>query len=378
MVIDRLTFFFLFLLNALVTFSHFTGFGGKIIHIFIARSLVGAAADVAFVCSPMYLAEIAHQKIRGFLAGSIFVMQLGGTLLIYCIAPFVSIRIPPIIGASILITTFIIFPFVAESPYYYLYKGNQEAAKNSLRRLRVTENVDDELNEISASINRQKSESGRLQDLVLIKSNRKALKISIILNGAQHSVGYTAIFMNLHSILEAADANFIDSNYVAIICAGVMFLASLVSILTIDKFGRKILMNISNIFSAICLIVMAIFYHLQHIGIGVKTVSWIPPVCVINYIAFFNVGLGIVPSVMTAELFSVKVKALGIAVSNGISQLFAIISIYLYQYLHENFGLHTALYTFAFLCFFTFFASLVYVPETNGKTLEEIQVMLQN
>lgn len=339
---------------------------------------MGAAADVAFVCSPMYIAEIAHQKIRGFMAGTIFAMQLGGTLLIYCIAPFMSIRIPPIIGACIVIITLIIFPFVAESPYYHLYKGKEDEAKKSLIKLRGTYNIEDELNEMSAAMRRQKSERGRPQDLVLVKSNRKALMISFILNGAQHSVGYTAIFMNLHSILEAADANFIDSNYVAIICAGVMFLASLVSILTVDKFGRKVLMNISNIFSIICLIVIGIFFHLKQNRVDVQSLTFIPLVFIMIYIAFFNFGLGIVPQVVTSEIFPAKVKAMGITLANGVSQFFASVCIYFYQYLSENFGLHAVFYAFAVFCLCAFVASFIYVPETKGKTLEEIQVMLKS
>ncbi|XP_045479202.1 facilitated trehalose transporter Tret1-like [Harmonia axyridis] len=354
------------------------GFGDKIVYLFIARSLVGAAADVAFVCSPMYVAEIAHQKIRGFLAGTIYVMELGGILLVYCIAPFVSIKIPPMVGACIVITQLIVFPFLPESPYYHLYKGNEEKAKRSLRRLRGTDDVEDELNEISAAIRRQKSERGRPQDLVMVKSNRKALIIMTILNAAQHMVGYTAILMNLHTILEAAGANYIDSNYAALVFAGVMFFASIASILSVDKFGRKILMNISTIFSGICLIVIAIYYNLKYNEVDVEAVTWIPLVFIMIFAAFFKFGIGTVPIVMTAELFPARVKALGMTVSDGIYVIFASISIYMYQYLYEHFGLHTAFYTFGCFSFLTFFASLFWVPETKGKTLEEIQIMLKD
>lgn len=339
---------------------------------------MGAAADVAFVCSPMYVAEIAHQKIRGFLAGTIYVMELGGILLVYCIAPFASAKIPPMVGATIVITQLIVFPFLPESPYYHLYKGNEEKAKISLRRLRGKEDIEDELNEISAAIRRQKSERGRPQDLILVKSNRRAIIIMTILNGAQHLVGYTAILMNLHTILEAAGANYIDSNYAAIAFAGVMFVASIASILSVDKFGRKVLMIVSSLFSTIFLIVIAIFYHLQHNEVDVQSITWIPLVFIMIYAAFFKFGIGTVPIVMTAELFPARLKALGMTVADGIYVLFASISIYMYQYLYANFGLHTAFYTFAVFCFLTFIASLFCVPETKGKTLEEIQIMLKD
>ncbi|KAL3267466.1 hypothetical protein HHI36_011589 [Cryptolaemus montrouzieri] len=353
------------------------GTGNHVAYLLVARSLVGAAADVAFVCSPMYVAEIAHPKIRGFLAGTIYVMELGGVLLVYCIAPFVSIRIPPMVGASIVITQLVIFPFLPESPYYHLYKGNEKAALKSLRRLRGTQDVDDELEEITASIRRQKSERGRPQDLILIKSNRRALIIMTILNAAQHMVGYTAILMNLHTILNAADATYIDSNIAAIVFSAVMFVSSIGSILTVDKFGRRLLLNISSIFSGICLVVVAVFYNLKYTGVDVQSGTWIPLVFIMIYAAFFKFGIGTVPIVMTAELFPARVKALGMTVADGFYVLFASISIYVYQWLYENYGLHMAFYMFAGFAFLTFFLNLIYVPETKGKTLEEIQIMLK-
>lgn len=353
------------------------GFAKDYKYLYLARSLVGAAADVAFTCSPMYVAEIAHPKIRGFLAASIYIMEMAGVFVVYCVAPYVSIRIVPIIGACILITQLMVFPFMPESPYYHLYKGKTEKAKKSLLRIRNSEFIDDELQELEAAIRRQKSERGHPQDLVMVKSNRKALITMTILNAAQHMAGFTAILMNLHTILNAAGATYLDSNVAAILFSGLMLVSSILSGLIVDKYGRKNLLNISSIMSAICVFIMAAFYHLKHLNYDVTSFNWIPVVFVMIYAAFFKFGLGIIPIVMTAELFPAKLKAMGMTLADGLYVLFASISIYLYTTLYETYGLHVPFYMFGVSAFITVILSVLYIPETKGKTLEEIQLMLK-
>ncbi|KAL3267465.1 hypothetical protein HHI36_011588 [Cryptolaemus montrouzieri] len=353
------------------------GIADRVEYLYIARSLVGAAADVAFVCSPMYVAEIAHKNIRGFLAGFIYVMELVGVLVVYCVAPFVSVRVLPIVGACIVTIQLIFFPFKPESPYFHIYKGNNEKAKESLRRIRGTDKIDEEFDELSAAIERQKTEKGRIQDLFLVKSNRKATIIMIILDGAQHMVGYTAILMNLHTILNAADFTMITSDTAAIIFSGIMFASSITSIMTVDKFGRKILMNVSCVLSGICLLLIALYFQLKNSGTDVSQFTWVPMIFIMMYAAFFKLGLGMVPIVMTSELFSAKVKALGMTVADGFYVLFSSISIYAYQYLNESYGLHFCFYMFSGFSFLTFILNIIYIPETKGKTLEEIQMMLK-
>lgn len=103
-------------------------------YIFAARAFAGSADNICFVAAPMYIAEVADQKIRGFLSSMIFLMMLVGTLLIYCVGPYVPVYAHCIMGASIVLLQLIIFPFMPETPYYWFYKNKPEAARNSLLR----------------------------------------------------------------------------------------------------------------------------------------------------------------------------------------------------------------------------------------------------
>lgn len=349
----------------------------RVEYFYAARFLTGLAGDVAFVSAPMYVAEIADKKIRGFLAGMIYLMMLLGILVIYSVAPFVPIYVSSIVGGVILLTQLCAFPFIPKSPYFLLSKGRREEAFNALRRLRIRDNIDKEFEEIDAAVQRQKSEKGRPQDLILIKSNRKALIIMTVLCAAQHFSSISVILMNLHHILEEANSVYMSPTSSGILFAAMMLISATIADFYVDKFGRKILLTTSSLFTGLSLLVIAVYFSLQNSGVDVSGISWLPIASVMIYAAVFKYGLGMIPIVMTAELFPAKVKAMGMTISDAMYLVFALISIELYQRLSALYYLDVPFYIFSASCLFTAAFSMLYIPETKGKTLEEIQFILK-
>lgn len=345
--------------------------------VFVARFFAGMAGDMAFVAAPMYIAEIADQKIRGFLSSMIYVMMLTGILLLYCIAPFVPIWVPCLMGVIVNSISLIVFPFQPDSPYYLLFKNRPEDAKEALKALRKKDDVEPEFKSIAAAIERQKSEKGRLWDLFLIKSNRKAITIMIMLNSSQHMSSISVMLMNLHSILAEAGSFYVAASTGAIIFSASMFCAAMSASLAIDNFGRRALLCCSGVVAGLCLLTIAIYFTLKNNGVDVLKASWLPLVMVMLYAASFKFGIGLVPVVLTAELFPAKVKAYGMTISDLSYVGFAVISLGIYHVLKNNFGIHVPFYIFACSCFCTVIFTLCYIPETKGKTLEEIQQMLK-
>ncbi|XP_060528135.1 facilitated trehalose transporter Tret1-like isoform X2 [Cylas formicarius] len=346
-------------------------------YIYFARFIAGMAGDTAFVAAPMYIAEMADQKIRGFLSSIIYLMMLTGVLLIYCVAPFVPIYVPCIIGVCLNTITLVSFPFMPDSPYYLLYKNRPEEAKKSLERLRPCGDVDAEIKDIAAAVERQKEEKGRPQDLVLVKSNRRALIIMVWLNGSQHMSSISVMLMNMHSILEEAGAVHISSSTAAIIFSAIMFCAAMSASLAIDNFGRRVLLVTSGILAGTSLGVVAVYFTLKNNGVDVLHVSWVPAMAVMCYAAAFKFGIGLVPIVLTAELFPAKVKAMGMTISDACYVGFSVISLQIYHQLKNRFGIQVPFYIFAVWCFCTVAFTIAFIPETKGKTLEEIQFILK-
>lgn len=87
------------------------------------RFFSGMAGDMSFVAAPMYIAEIADSKVRGFLSSIIYIMMLIGLLLVYCLGPFAPYYSIPMVGCLLATTQLLVFTFQPESPYYLIYKN---------------------------------------------------------------------------------------------------------------------------------------------------------------------------------------------------------------------------------------------------------------
>lgn len=198
-----------------------------------------------------------------------------------------------------------------------------------------------------------------------------------VLNVAQHFSGMSVILMNLHSILTAAGSAYVSSNVAGILFSSVMLLAGTIAVFIIDHLGRRILLAFSSFFSGLALLAIAIFFTLQKNGLAGPDLSWIPVTAILVYAAVFKSGLGIIPIVLTAELFPARVKAIGMALADLIYLVAGLASIQLYQNLARLYGIDVPFYIFATSTLATAVFSLTSVPETKGKTLEEIQYILK-
>ncbi|KAL1490667.1 hypothetical protein ABEB36_013325 [Hypothenemus hampei] len=346
--------------------------------VFVARFFQGMAGDMCFVAAPMYIAEIAEPKIRGFLSATIYLMMLTGILLVYSVGAYAPYVCVPIVGMVLCLTQVVLFPLMPESPYYLIYQNKKENAKKSLVRLRGKGmDIEEEIADMEKAVERQKTEKGRLQDLFLIKSNRRGMMIMTILNGTQHFVGISVMLMNLHIILNEAGSVYLDTSVAAIIFAVFMLIAATIASMIIDKFGRKILLIISAILTGIILLIIAVYFHLKNLHYDVISISWIPAVGVMIYAATFKFGLGLVPIVVTAEVFPTTIKAIGMTFADVVYVIASIISIFIYSALYNNYGMHMPFYLFGCWSFVTVFFVYFCVPETKGKSLDEIQLMLK-
>ncbi|KAJ8918811.1 hypothetical protein NQ315_011095 [Exocentrus adspersus] len=352
-------------------------FANRIEYIYVARVIAGMGGDMAFVAAPMYIAEIADQTIRGFLSSVIYLMMLTGVLTIYNVGPFLPFYVPSLIGGILLFIELVVFSLLPETPYYLITVGRYAEAENSLKKFRSTEDVAEEMKEISAAIERQKSEKGRIQDIILLKPNRKAMLIMTVLNAAQQLASINVILMNMHIILEAAGSIYMEPSITAILFASIMLLAAMIASVSVDKFGRKKLLIVSSVLTGFCLLSLAVYFNLQYIGYDVSLISWIPIVSVMVYAFVYKFGLGMVPIVITAEIFSSKIKAMGMAIADAIYVASAIAALQIYQLLVRSNGMHVPFYIFSGCSFLTCFFVQFIIPETKGRSLDDIQLILQ-
>lgn len=300
-----------------------------------------------------------------------------GVLLAYCIVPFVPIWASSTVGAAFVVIQALSFLLMPESPYYQLMKGKRDSARKSLRWLRRRDDVEEELNEIESAVKRQEEERGRPQDLILIPSNRKAMLIMFTLNTTQHFCGISVVLMNVQTILHDAGSA-VNSELSAILFGTCMLIASVGGSPFIDRFGRRALLISSSVLSSIFLGVLGVYFYLkEQVGMDLTNYGAIPLAAVLLYALSYKYGLGLVPIVSMGELFPTSVKAIGMTLSDLTYTIMAIVSLKVYYVTIAQYGMYFPF--LLFLCCGVFTATFVYfvVPETKGKTLEEIQMILK-
>lgn len=344
--------------------------------LYVARIIGGAAEGAVFTVVPIYLGEIAEPKIRGQLGSSCSVTYIFGILLINIIGNHLNISITALISSIIPILLLITFVWMPESPYYLLMKGRVDEAKKSLKIFRGHNEVDAELNRIHDAVIEQSKNSGKILDLFTVKSNRKALFIMLGLRTAQQFSGTMAITFYAKTIF--SQSNHISPNLATILYFSIQLFFAFSSSAIVDKSGRRPLLIISNIGATIALFAEGVYFFLQNCtDIDVSSFSFVQLVALILFVVMFNVGMQTIPILMLCEMFPTNIKAFALCVVDIYFCIIVTIISKFFQIMKDSFGMHVPFFAFAVCCVIGLVFIIFCVPETKGKTLEEIQQNLR-
>ncbi|CAG5076623.1 Similar to Tret1-2: Facilitated trehalose transporter Tret1-2 homolog (Drosophila simulans) [Cotesia congregata] len=352
-------------------------FTGKSIEfLYAARFIGGLAAAIPFGVIPVYCGEIAETSIRGIL-GSFFQLFITlGLLWAYSIGPFISYTNYCIACAVLPIAFFISFYPMPESPYYLAAKSRKEDVIKVLIRLRGKKRaeVETEANEIEVSVQEAYSKQATILDLFKVKANLKALIATCALIFFQQMSGITVVLLYSELIFSSAGEFGLSSSVQTIIVGLVQFLGSCVNPLAVDRLGRKILLIISSSGAGLSLGILGLFFYLKDAaGTQVSHVGWLPVFSLVTYMATYGIGLGPLPWTIMGEMFSqeVKSKASTIVVFTNAFLAF-IVSKYFIGFA-VTYGQYTAFWFSGIICILCILFTVFYLPETKGRSLQEIQ-----
>jgi len=190
------------------------------------------------------------------------------------------------------------------------------------------------------------------------------------LSGVQAVEQYTELLFN------EMDNN-LEGKYLTMILGVVQVISTIVCMSITDRSGRKSLLIISAIGSACSTAMVATYFNLQHNYVDTSNLKWLPAVGVIMYVIMFSVGLSALPFTMIGELFPMNVKALSSTINMIIVGILAFVVTKLYLVIADNLGIHVSFWIFTGCSLTGALFTLIYVPETKGKTLQQIQEELQ-
>lgn len=191
----------------------------------------------------------------------------------------------------------------------------------------------------------------------------------------QQMSGSQAVIQYAQRIFDQANGN-LEGKYLTMILGAVQIVCSIVCMVITDRSGRKSLLTFSAVGSACSTAMVATYFHLQYYQVDTSNIVWLPAIGVILYVIMYALGLAALPYTMASELFPTNVKALGNTIGIMIIQLTAFVVTKLYLVVSENAGVHTPFWIFTACSITGTVFTLLYVPETKGKTLEQIQEKL--
>ncbi|XP_014614373.1 PREDICTED: facilitated trehalose transporter Tret1-2 homolog [Polistes canadensis] len=347
-----------------------------VVQLYIARFIFGIALSFAFTVVPMYVGEIAETSIRGALGSFLQLFITFGLFYSYVIGPFVSYVVFWILCACLPVIFFVVFMLMPESPYYLISKGKKEEAIAALVRLRSTSEsaVQSVANDMQAAYEESIQTQTKFSDLFTVKANLKALIFTVLLASFQQLTGINVVLFYMGDIFAAAKSS-LDPDIATIIVGAVQIAASFVTPFIVDRLGRKLLLITSGIGEIVTLGALGLYFYLQKYEDEemVDSIAMLPVISLVIFITTYCIGWGPLPWAVMGEMFApdVKSKASGITVS--MCWLLAFFITKFASDITEAFGNHTTYWMFGAFCLLSVLFTIFLLPETKGKSLEEIQ-----
>lgn len=351
--------------------------------LFVSRFFFGCAYGFTYTMVPVYLSEIAADRVRGsMLAMSTVLVKCGG-LFCFAVAPFVSIRTMAAVALVPVALFGVSFACMPDSPYHLAARGRREQAEEVLQRLNGRTDVSAELDRIDQALreaeeDKQKSAaSSQLAAFaqLLAPAQRRALHIGVATSLILPMCGSSAI--NDYSQLIFARINWqLSAVYASILLASVQLAASIVGNATIDRLGRRPLLLGSCATMAACTATVAGYFaaeqRLGWSGEQLASIGWLPVVALMVFQAAFSVGLEPVAVTLIGELFAKELKSLACAVCLVANTCADVAVGKLFQVVSDGWGSDVAFgalaaFAVAYLAF-----AVCAVPETKGRRLGDI------
>jgi len=343
-----------------------------------ARFLGGLGIGGSSVLGPVYIAELAPPRLRGRLVGTFQINIVVGILLAYLSNYLIGLlnlgaaewrwdlgvaAVPALIFFGLLFG-------IPRSARWLVTKSRFDEAREVLQLL-DTPNSEAELADIRESLHMERSQQnaslfermgGRLR-------YGKPIFLAIAVGAFNQLSGINAILYYLNDIFAAAGFDRISSNLQAVAIGAMNLFATLVGMALIDRVGRKLLLMIGAIGTAICLaIVSAIFFTHRHQAMLV----W----ALVAYIGFFAISQGAVIWVYISEIFPTRVRSKGQSLGSGTHWIMNALLSFAFPVIALRSGAYPFVF-FAAMMVVQFFVVLLFFPETKQISLEDLQRKLK-
>ena len=342
------------------------------------RLLSGFVVGVTSVAGPIYISEISPASNRGRLVSMHQFAITFGILLAYILDYMLyglgenswryMLVIPSFFGLAWLIFLVTSLP---ESPRWLLAKNRRDEAIDVMNKIGGEKLIEAELPEMEKIILDEKNEKKVTLGDVFGKRTRKIILIGTILAAFQQITGINAVIMFSPTFFQSAGSAINNSLFQSIIVGLVNFLMTIIALWLVDKKGRKVLLVWGALGMSISLAFLAYQFALPvQNGIAVL-------IALLVYISFFAASFAPVMWVVISEIYPNRIRGVAMSFSTAVSWFCTFISVYLAPVIQGTLGLSYLFGLFGILSVMAFLFVLVWIPETRGKPLEQIEKELR-
>lgn len=342
------------------------------------RIIIGFAIGITSYVVPMYISEISPSRVRGALVTLNQLMITIGILVSYITDYLLSNDTNPaswrwmfLVGFIPSLILLIGMFFLPETPRWLISKQRWEEGKKILLRVEDPDVVEQTLADLQKEIQISSENTSGLKE-IFKPWLRAPLIITVGIfffqqfSGVNTIIYYSPIIFKMAGIVSNT-----KSIIPAIIIGAVNVLACLLSVFLLDKAGRRKLYFVGILGMIPSLLLLgACFYFKEELGASLPVFAVLSIVC---YIIFIAISLAPLGWLLISEVFPLNVRGIGMSIGSLSHWAFNAVITFTFLKLVNSLGIDFTFWSYAGICVVGAIWGYYYIPETKGKSLEEIE-----
>nr|XP_053635274.1 facilitated trehalose transporter Tret1-like [Cherax quadricarinatus]XP_053635275.1 facilitated trehalose transporter Tret1-like [Cherax quadricarinatus] len=339
-----------------------------------SRAILGIIDGIVFTATYLYTIEIAHNNIRGILSGIISLARLMGLLMVSSLGVSkLDWRQMGFVCCGVSALPFFCLILLPNSPRWLVTQDRFTEAQKALLFLRGKHyDSGPEFQEIIqqiSTVDKKLDKSWQQVRLLFEPSTARVFLLLTVLTLLTSTSGSYVIMSYSVPIFQTVDST-LDPYISAIIFYVVRVFGNLVHLCVIDRLGRKLLIIVSFSLCSVCMATYGVYFYI-HKTANVSGMGWIPLTAAMIFVFFFGIGQPAI-FILNGELLPITCRSIGKPVLSLSLNCGAFISTYIYPMTVEALGEHGTFWLFSGASALITFVSAAALPETRGRSLEEI------